>query len=170
MNVHGMSRAASLRRTALGNVDPHVFSVRVRPDDRAHRHAALWDCIASLAPLVNNRSAANLTLSDRLKVLGRARKAPGKELRERSRELLWLAISSCGQGGLTAVANDNCILAPSMVLDDVLGQFDLQSGYQRIYARATAMKLSHSRPELQLAIAAKFAGVGLSNACDNKFA
>jgi hypothetical protein len=165
MNVHGMSQAARLRRNVPSGRQ-YALSVRLRPDARQMKRGIteFWQCIASLPELVTSRRAAGLTLTQRLEKLGRVRKAPGKELRERSRELFWLSISSCGATGLSAVAGDNCMVAEPGALDDVLGQFD-GLGYQRIYARATAVKLPHNKPELQLAIAAKFAGIGLSQVC-----
>ena len=175
MNVHGMTLAGRLRRegaaAATGGPSRFALSVRLRPDHRMRPTdvATFWDCVAALPRFVANQSHAALSLQGRLAVLGRARRAPGKELRERSRSLLWLAMSTCGQsGGLTSTGNDNCIVAPPRVLDDVLGQFATRESYAAVYALAAARGLPHNRPELQLTVAARRAGIALATACSRE--
>ena len=168
MNVHGMAQAARLRRHHPAK-EPYVLTVRLRPDDRmALRPSAVrafWNCVAQLPSFVVNKTHTLLNLSNRVSVLGAARRAPGKELRGRSRELLWLAVSACGpHGGLTAIGNENCLVAQPAVLDELLAQFD-GDGYGRTYAGATARHLPHNKPELQLIVAARQIGIGLATAC-----
>ena len=74
-----------------------------------------------------------------------------------------LTLSACSGTGLSVTASDNCFFGPPSVLDAVFRVFETR--YAAVYAKTSSSRLPHSRPELQLTVAAKLAGVGLADPC-----
>jgi hypothetical protein len=140
----------------------------------------LWDCIASLylsaalrtAPV--NSSVHGVGGGGSMRhVSGGAdipprslASAAGRELNRLSRRMARFAISTCGDAGLSVTANENCFFGEPAVLDSVLDQFDhhypqVFRGMRRHYGRS----IPHDRPELQMTVAARMAGVPMGHPC-----
>eukprot|EP00966_Prymnesium_polylepis_P009196 212026-Prymnesium_polylepis.1 len=195
MNVHGMSQASRLRRdTERARGARYDIAIRLRPDDvwrfgKPQQVATLWACVASLLPPVGNETVPDGDPSrqftpsvDEPLAAHKELVSAGHEIRFGSRRaviarrgsgavvslpLFMLALNSCEGRGLTVTASDNCFFGPPSMLDRVLDVFD--GRYAAVYAKTTATRLPHSRPELELVAAAKFAGVAFADPCEPRY-
>ena len=133
----------------------------------------LWDCIAGLyasaalrgAP-VNSSSVHGVRDGASVRGVSGGASIPlkaGVELNRLSRPMARFAISTCGDAGLSVTANENCFFGEPAVLDRVLDQFDHH--YPQVFRGMRQRGIPHSRPELQMTVAAGMAGVPMGHPC-----